>query len=496
MMQYTSTRNDSLPVSSAEAVVRGISADGGLFVPVEFPQITPGEITDFLQMTYTQRAVSVLKKFFTDFTDEQLQMCTESAYSSGSFPKGNEIRLHQLSDNISMLELWHGPTCAFKDMALQILPHLLIESAEKVQLNKKILILVATSGDTGKAALEGFKNVKNTEILVFYPETGVSPMQKMQMATQEGDNVRVCAVKGNFDDCQSEVKKIFTDPNIKADAERSGIVFSSANSINWGRLAPQTVYYISAYADLVKQGKIMLGDSVNVCVPTGNFGNILAAYYAKQMGIPFKTLICASNANNILTDFINTGIYDKNRKFFTTASPSMDILVSSNLERFLYHLSGSNGLCELFRSLDETGRYEVNSAAKAAIKSELYGGFCDDSQTRAEISQTFEKYRYLCDPHTAVALKVYNDYREKTGDNTQTIVVSTANPYKFAKDVLRAVAPNEIQDISDEFEIIERLNNVTGEHIPDPLKSLKNKPVVHNCVITPEQMHLQLGFNG
>ncbi|MGN1037624.1 MAG: threonine synthase, partial [Ruminococcus sp.] len=355
-MFYKSTRNSNVKITSAEAITQGISADGGLFVPESIPEISFDEIEKLAGMSYADRAFEIFRKYLTDFTDAEIHYCTDNAYSTKNFDTENIAEIAHLFDGTYMLELWHGPTCAFKDMALQILPYFLTTSAKKINLDKKIVILVATSGDTGKAALEGFKDVEGTQILVFYPEQGVSPMQKRQMTTQEGENVGVCAIKGNFDDCQNGVKAIFTDNDVKSKLESNSMMFSSANSINWGRLVPQIVYYVSSYASLVADGEIKMGDKINVVVPTGNFGNILAAYYAKHMGVPIAKLICASNINNVLTDFINTGVYDRNRQFHATCSPSMDILISSNLERLLYLLTGGNDsqIKEWFGQLAET----------------------------------------------------------------------------------------------------------------------------------------------
>jgi threonine synthase len=361
-------------------------------------------------------------------------------------------------------------------MALQILPHLLTKSLKKKYDGKTAVILVATSGDTGKAALEGFKDVDHTKIVVFYPVDGVSPMQKHQMNTQEGENVRVCAIKGNFDDAQTGVKKIFTTPSVAEKLAENNMLFSSANSINWGRLLPQIVYYISAYCDLVNDGKIELGDKINVVVPTGNFGNILASYYASLMGLPINEFICASNSNNVLTDFIKTGVYDKNRNFYTTISPSMDILVSSNLERLLYKLSGDND--EVTRgwmnALKSEGKYEVSDDVKAVINEKFYGGFCDDKNTEATIHEMFEQDKYLCDTHTAVAINVYKQYVEETGDKTPSVIASTASPYKFSKAVLEAVEPNATLP-ETEFDMVDELHKVSGAEVPAPLANLKNK---------------------
>ncbi|NLK70469.1 MAG: threonine synthase [Clostridiales bacterium] len=476
-MFYKSTRNSTINVNSATAITQGISAEGGLFVPNEIPKITLEEFKTLAKMNYSNRAAYIFKKYLTDFTETEIQYCTENAYNTNNFENESIVEISHLFDGTYMLELWHGPTCAFKDMALQILPYFLTTSAKKVNLNKKIVILVATSGDTGKAALEGFKDVDGTQILVFYPENGVSPMQKRQMTTQDGENVGVCAIKGNFDDCQNGVKAIFTDEDIKKKLEERSLIFSSANSINWGRLLPQIVYYISAYTSLVEDNQIELGEKINIVVPTGNFGNILAAYYAKQMGLPVNKLICASNINNVLTDFINTGVYDRNRKFYATISPSMDILVSSNLERLLYHLTGENDkqINEWFTSLVSEGKYEVTDDVKNVLQKEFYAGYSDDEQTKDTIKSIYEQYSYTCDTHTAVAVKVYNEYKAKTGDTTKTIIASTASPYKFSASVLEAI--DEGNKITDEYEMIERLNELAKFEIPESLAELKDKEI-------------------
>jgi threonine synthase len=486
-MYYNSTRNSSVKVTSAEAITQGISAEGGLFVPESIPQITLDEIKALGGMKYADRAAYVFSKFLTDFTEAEIHYCTDSAYSDRNFETESITELAHLFDGTYMLELWHGPTCAFKDMALQILPYFLTTSAKKIKLDKKIVILVATSGDTGKAALEGFKDVEGTSILVFYPEDGVSPMQKRQMKTQEGANVGVCAIKGNFDDCQSGVKAIFTDESVKEQLDRNGIVFSSANSINWGRLVPQIVYYISAYAELVKDEEIALGDKINIVVPTGNFGNILAAYYAKHMGVPVNKLICASNINNVLTDFINTGVYDRNRQFYATVSPSMDILISSNLERLLYLMTGRDDakIREWFGKLSSDGRYEVSDDIKKKLTEEFSAGFCDDKQTKETIHGIYEKYGYTCDTHTAVAVKVYNDYKETTGDCTKTVIASTASPYKFSAAVLEALE-GKASDI-DEYAKVDRIAELSKMPVPAALADLKNKPERFSDVISKEE---------
>ncbi len=486
-MYYKSTRNSEVNVTSAQAIAQGISADGGLFVPSELPEITLDDVKALGEKSYAERAFFVFSKFLTDFDEAEIHYCVDNAYNSKNFDSDNIAEIAHLFDGTYMLELWHGPTCAFKDMALQILPYLLTTSVKKIGTDKKVVILVATSGDTGKAALEGFKDVEGTSILVFYPEDGVSAMQKKQMTTQEGANVGVCAIKGNFDDAQNGVKAIFTDPETAKELADNGLMFSSANSINWGRLAPQIIYYISTYAQLVKDGEITLGDKINIVVPTGNFGNILAGYYAKRMGIPVNKLICASNANNVLTDFINTGVYDRNRDFHTTISPSMDILISSNLERLLYHLSGEDDaqIREWFGALAESGRYEVSDDVKKALSEEFCAGFCDDEQTKATIKEIYDKYSYTCDTHTAVAVKVYEDYKKATGDTTKTVIASTASPYKFSGSVLSAIGADAGDD---EFAKVDKLAEVSKLAVPASLASLKDKEIRFNETIDKADM--------
>lgn len=486
-MYYKSTRNSGVKITSAEAIVQGISEDGGLFVPSEIPSITMDEIVKLGDMGYAERAAYVFAKYLTDFTEAEIRYCTENAYNDKKFATDNIAEMSHLFDGTYILELWHGPTCAFKDMALQILPYLLTTSAKKINIDKKIVILVATSGDTGKAALEGFADVPGTQIMVFYPEDGVSPMQKRQMTTQSGGNVGVCAVEGNFDDCQNGVKAIFTNEEIKSELEKNKMMFSSANSINWGRLAPQIIYYISAYATLVKDEEIKAGDKINIVVPTGNFGNILAAYYAKHMGVPVNKLICASNTNKVLTDFITTGVYDRNRQFYTTISPSMDILISSNLERLLYLMCGENDaqIREWFGSLAKEGRYEVTPEIKAKLAEEFAAGYCDDNETKATIKKIYDKYSYTLDTHSAVAVKVYEDYRQSMGDTTKTVIASTASPYKFSASVLEAIEgkPSSL----DEFDMVDRLKELSGYDIPASLAELKTKERRFKDVITKEQ---------
>lgn len=473
-MLYTSTRNSGVKVSSAEAIVHGISADGGLFVPTEIPKISADFIEELIPLDYISRAKKILALYLTDFTEEEISFCVEGAYKEGKFSSEKVAPLHKYNENAEVLELWRGPTCAFKDMALQLLPYLLTVSVKKTVADKTIVILVATSGDTGKAALEGFKNVPGTKIMVFYPNDGVSPMQKLQMATQEGDNVCVCAINGNFDDAQSGVKAIFTDKEISEKLAENNMMFSSANSINWGRLVPQIVYYVSAYCDMVQKGNIKNGEKMNVVVPTGNFGNILAAYYAKMMGVPVNKLICASNANNVLTDFLKSGTYDRNRKFFTTVSPSMDILISSNLERLLFHLTQSDKeVSSLMRKLSESGKYTVSGKLLNELTDLFDAGCCDDEMTKKTISKTY-KNGYLIDTHTAVAVNVYDSYVEETGDKTPAVIASTANPYKFSAAVLGAVSDADVSSLN-EFEQVEKLIEETKEPCPPQLSNLRGK---------------------
>ncbi len=474
-MKYTSTRNNAVKVDSAKAIAQGISADGGLFVPESFPQITLQDIKRMSEMSYIDRAKEVLSLYLTDFTEEEIDSCVNGAYKAGKFDSQKVAPVVSFTDEAYILELFKGPTCAFKDMALQLLPYLLTVSAKKTADGKKIVILVATSGDTGKAALEGFKDVENTSILVFYPSDGVSPMQKLQMTTQEGNNVSVCAIKGNFDDAQSGVKKIFTDKAIGEKLAENNMQFSSANSINWGRLVPQVVYYISAYCDLVSDGRIVLGEKINIVVPTGNFGNILAAYYAKQMGLPVNKFICASNSNNVLTDFIKTGEYNKNREFFTTTSPSMDILISSNLERLLYHLTSGDdkAVAEMMNKLSTDGKYTVSEDVLNKLKADFDAGCCSDEEVSDTIAKSFKDKNYLPDTHTSVAIKVYEDYVERTGDDTVSVIAATANPYKFSKAVLGAL--DKDFTCVDEFETVSALSQTSGVKCPAQLASLKGK---------------------
>ena len=448
-MNYVSTRDKSVKVTAAEAIAKGISDEGGLFVPESFPRFTAEDFENLKSLDYIGRAKYVLKYFLGDFTEEEIDYCVKGAYS-GSFDGDMPAPISLVGKEMNILELWHGPTCAFKDLALQLLPYLLTTSAKKTASGKKTVILVATSGDTGKAALEGFKDVPDTEIMVFYPSEGVSPMQKLQMDSQKGGNVHVCAIKGNFDDAQTGVKKIFTDSAVKEKLAEHNMQFSSANSINWGRLAPQIVYYVSAYCDLLSRGEDL-----------SDFGNILAAYYAEKMGVPVSRLICASNANNVLTDFIRTGTYNKNREFFTTISPSMDILISSNLERMLFELSGCDDktVAALQADLSSKGVFTVSDSVKNRLSELFWGGSCDDAETLATIGGMFREYGYLCDTHTAVAVGVYKKYREETGDTDS---------------VLSAVTD---KNTGSEFGNVRLLSEVTSTEIPAPIKALENAEV-------------------
>ena len=472
-MKYYSTRDSALRMDSAEAVKMGLSRDGGLLTPETIPQIDRAFLESLVAERYQTRAAKVMGLYLTDYTEEELLSFAENAYGPDKFDTEAVAPVRTLDDTTHCLELWHGPTSAFKDMALQMLPQLLSAALRKTGEDKTACILVATSGDTGKAAMEGFADVPQTKIMVFYPKNGVSKVQETQMVTQEGGNVGVCAVAGNFDDAQAGVKRIFSDSAVRETLAKRGYFLSSANSINWGRILPQVVYYISAYCDLVRDGKLAMGDRVNFCVPTGNFGDILAAYYAKRMGLPVGKLICASNRNDVLTDFLRTGVYDRNRPFHTTMSPSMDILVSSNLERLLFDLSGENDeeVRGYMAALAESGRYEVSGPVKAALREQFWGGFCDEAGTTAAIGCYYKK-GYLMDTHTAVAASVMEQYRRETGDETATVFVSTASPYKFCNHVLTAIGETPA---GDGVELLDQLNAVTGVPVPRRLAALKGK---------------------
>jgi len=475
-VKYQSTRDKNVLLSASEAIARGLSRDGGLFVPVSFPKLPAGALQEMCSMNYQQRAVYIMNMYLSDFPLAELTDYVSRAYSPKSFNTPSIAPVRKTDDGTFFLELWHGPTCAFKDMALQILPYFMTASMTKTGEERTVCILVATSGDTGKAALEGFCDVPRTKIMVFYPKDGISDVQKLQMMSQSGDNVSVCAVEGNFDDAQTGVKKIFSDPAFRDKIAERGYFLSSANSINWGRLLPQIVYYISAYCDLVAKKEIQIGDKIDFCVPTGNFGDILAGYYALRMGLPVRKLICASNSNDVLTEFIRTGIYDKNRRFYATISPSMDILVSSNLERLLFELSGRDdeAVRGYMDSLSRTGRYEVSDDMKAALRETFECGSCSDEETKAAIAGMFENNHYLIDTHTAVALRVLEDFRKTAGNKTPCVVVSTASPFKFCDSVLSALGRDTD---APGTQLIEKLEEVAGAEAPLPLKTLKTKRI-------------------
>jgi threonine synthase len=482
-MKYLSTRNKNSSVSGAEAVVKGIAADGGLFVPEYFPQITLPDLNTMVSQTYPERAAFILSKFFDEFTYAELLEFAEAAYRK--FDDDSVCPLVIIEDGPAILELTHGPTLAFKDMALSLMPYLLSASRKKLNENEKTLILVATSGDTGKAALEGFKDAEGIEIIVFYPESGVSAMQKLQMTTAEGKNLAAAGIFGNFDDAQTAVKAIFADKEINARLLETGYKLSSANSINWGRLAPQIAYYFSAYADLLGAGEIAPGEKINFAVPTGNFGNILACYYARRMGLPVANIICASNQNRVLADFFENGEYDVNRDFFKTMSPAMDILVSSNLERMLFELTGRDDqkIKGYAASLASEGSYVVDTAIFNNL--DFVAGWADEEDTRALIEGFFEETEYVLDPHTAVAASVYYDYAEASGDDAKTVIVSTANPYKFPSDVYFCLTGTRIED---EFKAAQRLQIFSGMDIPDSIKELKTKAVLHKNKYEPDRL--------
>ena len=484
-MKYISTRTlNSEKIESAQAIKQGLANDGGLFVPDSMPVLSDNDIKALCEKSYPERAAYILSQFLTDYTYEELLSDCREAYSEKSFV-GGAAPLVNIHDNLYSLELWHGPTAAFKDMALQIMPRLLSRALKKTGEERTALILVATSGDTGKAALEGYKDIDKIKMMVFYPVDGVSRVQKLQMATQTGSNVNVCAINGNFDDAQSNVKKIFGDADVAAKLNENGYFFSSANSINWGRLVPQVVYYVSAYCDLINMGKIKMGDKINFCVPTGNFGNIFAAYIAREMGLPINRLICASNKNNVLTDFLETGTYDRNRKFHLTMSPSMDILISSNLERLLFFAAGAEKNIEYMNALAKDGKYTIDADTKAKIDSVFSGYYTDEEKTAETIKTVFEKYGYLCDTHTAVAVNAAEEYSAQTNDGLITVVDSTASPYKFAADVyasLGQIAP------ADPLDALDALSAYSNTEIAYPLRGLGERKVRFTDVCDPADM--------
>ena len=483
-MKFISTRGKSPAVTAAEAIRRGLAPDGGLYVPDALPAFSASELEALLTLPYAELSAAVLERFLPGFSREELLGYTKKAYAS--FDDGAVVPLHALGDKLWTMELFHGPTCAFKDVALQILPYLLAASVRKCADEHTVAILVATSGDTGKAALEGFADVPGTKIAVFYPDGGVSDIQRAQMATQGGDNVLVLAVRGNFDDAQTGVKAIFANEGLKARLKEKSVRLSSANSINLGRLAPQVAYYFKAYGDLLRRGVIRMGDAVNFAVPTGNFGDILAGEYARQMGLPVGKLLCASNRNRVLADYLATGVYDRRREFFHTASPSMDILVSSNLERCLHLLSG--GDCALVADqmgqLQRQGYYRTPESVMKAFRRDFFGGYASDEDCFRAIDGLYRETNYLMDPHTAVAYAVSRAYRESTGDNRPMVVLATASPYKFAPDVLRALRQEDAQG----FAALRRLQEKTGVPIPKNLSELEGLPELHRDVIDVSQM--------
>ena len=486
-MNYKSTRDtreNPAYVSSAEAIKEGLAPDGGLYIPEAFPCFAKGDFDALCKMGYAERAAYILGMYLDDYDKDALLASCRAAYSEESFP-GGAAPIHKMNDGIYSLELWHGPTSAFKDMALQIMPRLL-SLALKMTGEKRIAhILVATSGDTGKAALEGYKDVDGVKITVFYPVDGVSTMQKLQMQTTTGSNVYVAAVRGNFDDAQNGVKAIFSDKALAEKANDAGFFFGSANSINWGRLAPQIVYYVSSYCDLVNSGEIAFGDKVNVCVPTGNFGNIFAAYIAKLMGLPVGRFIVASNSNNVLTDFVTTGVYDRTREFFKTISPSMDILISSNLERLISVLGGASLTDELMAELKKCGKYKAPDELMAKVR-ESFSAYCmNEDETKAAIRGVFESEKYLIDPHTAVGYGCAKKYRAETGDDTPVILASTASPYKFAPAVSDAIGLSEEADV---FASLAALSKASGTEVPAPLARTSGMEVRFTEVVDPAEM--------
>ncbi len=481
---YRSTRNGEETASASEAILKGLTSDGGLFVPDTIPKlgIELGKLAD---MSYQEIAYAVMKEFLTDFTEEELKDCIKNAYDDKFDTE--EIAPMVKAGDAYYLELFHGATIAFKDMALSILPYLLVTAAKKNHVENEIVILTATSGDTGKAALAGFADVPGTKIIVFYPKSGVSPIQERQMITQEGENTYVIGIRGNFDDAQTGVKRMFANKELGSKMQEAGYQFSSANSINIGRLVPQIVYYVKAYGDLLKNGALKEGEPMNVVVPTGNFGNILASFYAKQMGIPIGKFICASNQNKVLFDFFQTGSYDRRREFYVTSSPSMDILISSNLERLIYRIAGNDPKqCAAFmQALTTEGAYTISEEMKDQL-SEFYGGYATEEETAEKIKDVYEKEQYVIDTHTAVAAAVYDQYVEETGDKTPAVIASTASPYKFARSVMEAVG-SEQEEASD-FELVDELHEISGTEIPKAVEDIRTAAILHNTVCEVDEM--------
>ena len=481
---YKSTRSNSAPVTASQAILKGLSDDGGLFVPEKSPALDKS-LAELSKMSYQEVAYEVMKLFFTDFTEEELKDCIAKAYDSKFDTE--VIAPMAEADGAYYLELFHGATIAFKDMALSILPHLLITSAKKNNSKNDIVILTATSGDTGKAALAGFADVEHTKIIVFYPKNGVSPIQEKQMVTQKGDNTYVVGIHGNFDDAQTGVKQIFSDKELAAEMDAKGFQFSSANSINIGRLVPQVVYYVYAYAKLLEEGKIEDGEKINVVVPTGNFGNILAAYFAQNMGLPINKLICASNDNKVLFDFFTTGCYDRNREFVLTTSPSMDILISSNLERLIYMTAGSDAdkNAAFMASLSKEGKYTITDDMKAQMK-DFYGNYASEAETAETIKALYDKTGYVIDTHTAVASCVYNKYKQETNDATKTVIASTASPFKFTRSVMNAIDTK--YDAMGDFELVDELSKIANVDVPNAIEEIRTAPVLHDHVCDKTQM--------
>ncbi|MBU3185012.1 threonine synthase [Clostridium estertheticum] len=485
---YKSTRGNEKLVKSAEAIARGLSEDGGLFVPTSIPKLNIS-LEELKEMDYKKLAFTIMKEFLTDYDEKDLLESIDKAYDE-KFDTPVIAPLVKHGENY-FLELYHGPTLAFKDMALSILPYLLKNAVKKLNINKEMVILTATSGDTGKAALEGFANVDGTKIIVFFPQEGVSEIQKRQMLTQSGDNTSVIGIEGNFDDAQNGVKKMLTDDSLIKRLDDNNKMFSSANSINIGRLIPQVVYYFYAYTQLCNKGEIKAGEEINFCVPTGNFGNILAGYYAKKMGLPIKKLICASNENKVLFDFINTGTYDRVRDFVITMSPSMDILISSNLERLLYAISGENTskIKDLMDKLKKDGKYEIDDNMKGELK-DFYGGYASEEDTAKAITAVYKTTNYVIDTHTAVSYAVYKKYLVETKDTTKTVIVSTASPYKFTPDVMKSIDSKYIG--LNDFKLIKELSKLTKEDIPVGIKDLETRPILHKTVCEKNEMQIQI----
>lgn len=483
-MLYVSTRNSEEKAAASQAILKGLAADGGLFVPEQIPPLDIS-VEKLASMTYQETAYEVMKLFLDDFTEEELKHCIKSAYD-GKFDT-KEIAPLKKAGDVCFLELFHGATIAFKDMALSILPHLMITAAKKNQVENEIVILTATSGDTGKAALAGFAGVKGTKIIVFYPKDGVSPIQQKQMVTQKGDNTFVVGINGNFDQAQTGVKQMFSDKELGRIMDAAGYQFSSANSINIGRLVPQIVYYVYAYAKMVQMGEIQSGEKINVAVPTGNFGNILAAFYAKNMGLPIGKLLCASNENKVLYDFFSTGTYDRNRAFVLTSSPSMDILISSNLERLIYRIAGNNpGKNQsLMRQLQEDGKYTITEEMREQL-SDFYGNYASEGETASIIREFYQTSGYIMDTHTAVAASVYKKYREETGDRTKTVIASTASPYKFTRSVMAAI--DEKYKDKPDFTLVDDLAALSGTAVPKAIEEIRTAPVLHKTVCEIEEM--------